>query len=173
VQSKPSKAAVEYDRKKIGLDLHCGILKDCNFPNESFDVITLLDCFQYIPDPNSDLIEIQRILKRGGRLIIEIAGLNLYLFRNTGILCRLLFGLPSQLGAGGRLYYYSSKTLSLLLKKHGFKLSHRYPGEFSEAGSLPIIKRLRRYYSLASKLLYRLTLGKVNWVPYEYLVFQK
>lgn len=169
---EPSTAAVKYAREKFGLAIHHGTLEGCAFPNEAFDVATMLDSLQYVPDPNAHIAAVRRILKPGGMFILDIAGLNLYLFRNTGIVSRMLFGVRSQLSAGTRLYYYSGKTLRQLMENNGFALVRSHPEQFSETGT-PFQRMIRTLYSAFSTSLYRLTGGKLSIVPYELFVFRK
>jgi len=47
-------------------------LNNCKFLNDKFNIITLWHSFEHVINPNDLLIEIHRILTKGGTLIIEV-----------------------------------------------------------------------------------------------------
>ena len=53
-----------------GLDVHIGSLEAQNYPDESFDAITLNHVIEHLPDPVATLSECHRILKVGGELML-------------------------------------------------------------------------------------------------------
>lgn len=64
--------AVEYARKTFGLTIYQGTLEEVNFPDASFDVITLWDVLEHVHNPRITLSEIARILKPGGLLALSL-----------------------------------------------------------------------------------------------------
>jgi SAM-dependent methyltransferase len=169
---EPSAVAARYARSKFGLRVHEGFLRDLALPSASFDALTSLDTFPLHPDPNLDLREMNRLLKPGGLLFIEIPGLNFRLLKNSGLLCRLLYGVPVRLNAGVHLFYYSRATLARLAARHGFRLARSYPEQGPLYGSRAI-QTANHAYFLATAILYALTQGALNLAPKEFLVFQK
>lgn len=70
---------VEVDEvaSKIGRELHdlqifTGDIDQIHFPDNSFDAVTLWDVLEHIPDPKDQLIEISRILKPEGILVLRL-----------------------------------------------------------------------------------------------------
>ena len=67
---------VDFDENAVnvarqnGLEVHCGSLEQQNFPNDSFDAVTLNHVVEHVPDPVGTLTECARILKPGGKLIL-------------------------------------------------------------------------------------------------------
>lgn len=51
--------------------VYTGTLESVAFPSNSFDVVTVHDVLEHLPDPLAFLREIRRILKRPGKLIID------------------------------------------------------------------------------------------------------
>ena len=54
-----------------GLNIMTGVLAGGEFPESFFDVITLWDVIEHMPDPRSTLRELQRTLKPGGLIAIN------------------------------------------------------------------------------------------------------
>lgn len=53
-------------KKKFGSKVFEGKLKDANFPEAHFDVITMFDLIEHIPQPVEFMREVKRIIKPGG-----------------------------------------------------------------------------------------------------------
>lgn len=51
--------------------VYVGDLATIAFPTESFDVITVHDVLEHVPDPRAMLREIRRLLRRPGKLIVD------------------------------------------------------------------------------------------------------
>lgn len=169
---EPSRFAAQAAGARYLVPVHHGFLRDQNFSSESFDVVASLDAFYFHPDPKADLKEIARILRPGGLLAIEIPGLNFRRLKNTGLLCRLLYGVPARLNAGVHLFYYSRKTLGQIVRQFGFEEIAAYPEQSPVYGS-----RFQRigssiYYMLTAAL-YKISAGRLSLVPKEFLVYRK
>ena len=54
-----------------GLEVHHGDLASARFPDGCFDLVTVRHVIEHIPDPRSFMAELVRILRAGGRLVIE------------------------------------------------------------------------------------------------------
>lgn len=54
-----------------GLSVHHGDLSSADFPEASFDLITARHVIEHIPEPHAFMAELVRVLKPGGRLVIE------------------------------------------------------------------------------------------------------
>jgi len=64
-----SEHAIEKGRAK-GLTVQAGTLDNINFPEKSFDAITLLDVVEHLRDPKSSIIEARRLLTEGGIVVV-------------------------------------------------------------------------------------------------------
>ncbi len=169
---EPSSVSAEYARRHFGLRIHNGFLQDAAFQAGTFDVVTSLDSFTCHREPAADLQEMYRILKPGGLLAIEIGGLNFRLLKDTGIVCRVLYGQAARLNAGVNYFYYNRSTLTKLAAAHGFQYATSYPESMPDIGSV-VVRKLKRVYFQASALAYRLTGGRANLVPKEFILFRK
>ncbi|WP_281172719.1 class I SAM-dependent methyltransferase [Caldanaerobius polysaccharolyticus] len=63
-----AKIKAEQLNKKVSLELMD--VQHLNFPDESFDAVITTCVFCSVPDPLKGLMEIRRVLKRGGELIM-------------------------------------------------------------------------------------------------------
>lgn len=60
----------QYARSQLGLPVVTGTLHDAQLPADHFDVITLWDVIEHVPEPVPTLAEAARVLKPGGRLVL-------------------------------------------------------------------------------------------------------
>ncbi len=103
--------------RSIGINVFHGDLFEAAFEDNSFDLITARHLIEHIPDPNAFLHEVSRILKRGGRLVIETP--------NSKALGRKWFGTNWFADEVPRhLILYCSKNLNKLTQTHGFQLAN-------------------------------------------------
>jgi ubiquinone/menaquinone biosynthesis C-methylase UbiE len=89
-------------------------LENINFPPDFFDVVSMFDVFEHLPEPRETLSEIQRIMKPGGILAINFPAIDSYFAKIMGSHWCLLLE--------DHLNYFSKKTLTKMLDKYGFKV---------------------------------------------------
>jgi ubiquinone/menaquinone biosynthesis C-methylase UbiE len=58
--------------RKRGHDVHLAHIEQMPFPDENFDVATCLDVIEHTPDDIRSLIELRRVTKPGGALIVTV-----------------------------------------------------------------------------------------------------
>jgi 2-polyprenyl-3-methyl-5-hydroxy-6-metoxy-1,4-benzoquinol methylase len=63
------KRAVEAARKS-GLNIHLGSVEEMHLPEESFDLIFMIQTIEHVEKPSEILIAIFKLLKKGGKLVI-------------------------------------------------------------------------------------------------------
>ena len=87
-----------------------GKFEDIQYPSESFDVVTIQDKIEHMPDPYQTISKIKRILKKNGILFISTPDLNslsrLFLGKNWAVLS------PAE-----HLFYFTEKTLHDIISK--------------------------------------------------------
>ncbi|MFO7885366.1 MAG: class I SAM-dependent methyltransferase [Desulfobacteraceae bacterium] len=99
---------------KLGLKVFQGELKDANFEDESFDIISARHLIEHIPNPADLFEEIGRVLKPKGYLIIRTP--------NSKALGRKWFGtnwFPDDIPR--HLILFNSKNLNLLAEKYNLQ----------------------------------------------------
>ena len=139
---EPSRWAAEQAQAQ-GLKVVSGTLATAGLEDASFDVITLWDVIEHVPDPQGDLGHVHRLLKPGGITVIHTIDIESLFARIMGHRWPWLMEM--------HLYYFSPRTLRQMLKAVGFEIIHSSPqGRYLRLGYL--ISRLQPY----SRLLYRL-----------------
>lgn len=63
--------AARYAQRQPGLRVHHGTLEAARYPERSFDVATLWDVIEHVPDPLALLAEARRVLKDDGLLVVQ------------------------------------------------------------------------------------------------------
>lgn len=109
----------EYTDKAIeiceakGITMHKGVLNPDNYDLESFDVITSFEVVEHINQPNIEIANFNRLLRKDGILYITTPNFN-------SLLRYYLKGKYNVIGWPEHLSYYTPSTLEKLMKKHGF-----------------------------------------------------
>jgi SAM-dependent methyltransferase len=110
-----SPTAIGNARKVFGQErTFCGDLPEARYPDEHFDVITLYDTIEHLPNPRAVIEEAVRIGKRDALLIIQT---NDFDSLNAKLLPHSL------LYPGQHLYYFRKRDLVDLLSQYGYDLT--------------------------------------------------
>jgi 2-polyprenyl-3-methyl-5-hydroxy-6-metoxy-1,4-benzoquinol methylase len=96
-------------REELGLDVRAGILEPDTYPPDTFDVVSMGDVIEHVPDPVATLRTVARILKPGGHVLISTPNVE-------SAAARKLQVKPEE-----HIYYYSGETLSASLAKAGLQ----------------------------------------------------
>lgn len=107
-----AEAPVEY-AKSNGLIVEQGGICEQKFEAGQFDLVVALHVIEHVRNLNETIREIARILREGGRIYVACPCV-------SHIKARLAGGNWKYLWPPGHLWYFSPKTLSLLMEKHGF-----------------------------------------------------
>jgi 2-polyprenyl-3-methyl-5-hydroxy-6-metoxy-1,4-benzoquinol methylase len=118
--------AISSARERFGLNCFVGKLKDANLPDNYFDVITLWDVIEHFEGPLEELEEVKRILADDGIILFDTPNVESLMrliahwtYKATGG----LFKYPvKKLYHQFHLYYFSPRTLRMLLDKAGFEI---------------------------------------------------
>jgi len=132
-----SKRACDISQKK-GIKVFNSELKDCHFPDETFDVITLWHVFEHLHNPDQTLKEICRILKKDGILLIEVPNIESFSFKLFKKYC-------FHLDIPRHLYHWSPKTLEKILLQNKIKIFEK--DDFSLGFPLSLFHSFRNFLS--------------------------
>lgn len=146
---EPSQWAVNHSAQR-GLHIIQGTLDSPNLNDRIFDVITMWDVIEHVPDPCATLQQAQRLLNPGGVVVIHTIDIESVFARILGSNWPWLMEM--------HIYYFSQGTMRAMLEKCGFTVIKSHPqGRYMRLGYL-----LSRLSALAP------TFGK----PLERLVTQ-
>jgi 2-polyprenyl-3-methyl-5-hydroxy-6-metoxy-1,4-benzoquinol methylase len=109
-----SPAAVQLARR-FAKDVRLARASEPVFDDKQFDVVTMFNVFEHVPDPIETLAEVYRILKDEGRLILEVPNFQSLAFR---IVQRNWIGLD----VPRHLYHYSPRALITLAEAQGLQV---------------------------------------------------
>jgi 2-polyprenyl-3-methyl-5-hydroxy-6-metoxy-1,4-benzoquinol methylase len=161
--------AAEYARSQLGLDVVTGTLAEAKFPFRSFDLITLWDVIEHLPNPSEVLTLVHDLLRPSGLVVISTGDI-------SGATARLYGRRWGLLAPPGHLFYFSRRTLFAMLRKNAFEpLAWHSDGAFllNDSGGTGEKGRGPQLPSLATKLhhnrwvngvLRRLKLGSIMTV---------
>jgi SAM-dependent methyltransferase len=108
-----------FARSHFGLTVHNANASAAGLADESFDVITLFDVIEHLPDPLGELQQLRRLLKPGGLLLQSTPNIDGLFPRVSLPFARLLDYWPHP-EPPHHLYQFSVRTLSDMTRKAGF-----------------------------------------------------
>ncbi|OSZ80901.1 hypothetical protein CAP36_06580 [Chitinophagaceae bacterium IBVUCB2] len=112
---EPSKVASDIGNKQE-LNIFNGTLLEANYNDNEFDLIISSHSFEHIPNPNETMKEINRVLKKGGELIMSIPN---YSGLNSRIFGKYWYYLTEPV----HTFLYSPKNIKKLFQTHGFEIN--------------------------------------------------
>lgn len=111
-----SKMACDYAKSNLNLkNIFCGTLLEAKYPSESFDIVTLYDVIEHVPNPREILVEVSRILKADGLIVLKQMDINSELSKKYKEKW-------AYIAPAAHLYYFSKPTISRLMEEVGFDL---------------------------------------------------
>jgi SAM-dependent methyltransferase len=124
-----------------------GTLHDAPYEPGSFDLITMWDVVEHVPEALALLQRAKTLLKPGGTLIVETQDID-------SPFARVLGRRWHHFKHAEHIYHFTPATIRRLLSDAGFevqRLSHRYGGKYVSTGF--IAERAGRLHPLVSKAL--------------------
>jgi len=125
---EPSRWAVEQAQAR---ELHVvqGTLETADLPEATFDVVTMWDVIEHVTDPLGTLQRAHQLLKPGGLLVVHTIDIDSLFAQLMGSRWPWLMEM--------HIYYFSRRTLRLMLEQCGFHvLSDRPQGRYLRLGYL-------------------------------------
>lgn len=101
--------------RENGLNVITGDLLDINFEPGSFDIVTMFDVLEHVPDPKKLIKEVSRILKPNGLIIINTPDAESLWAKILGKRWQLI--MPPE-----HINYFSPQNLSNYLKNNGYEV---------------------------------------------------
>ena len=162
-----SPEAVAFARETLGLpNVVCGKVETSSLARGSFDVITLWDVIEHIPEPDPLLSYLCTLLTDDGTLCLHTPNASIQVPKAK--FKRRLRGMRQELHyleAKDHINTYKPATLRRVLSRNGFhrvRFIHLSPIE-GVAGDVSVSSRLmKRAWFVAAVALFHATLGRVN-----------
>jgi SAM-dependent methyltransferase len=123
---EPSRYALRRAASR-GIQTFEGEVSTVDIPAAYFDVITVAGVLPYFREPNRELRILQRALKPGGLIVLELPLGATQIWRHTTPLGRMTGGGWRSLLNSPHLFYYDRKSLVFLLSQPGFQLESLSP----------------------------------------------
>lgn len=112
----PRKQISEEAKKRVGENrIFCGTLKEAHFPDSYFDVVTMINLIEHLPNPRENLEEINRVMKKGGLLFIETPNVGSFVARLLGKRWHAFLEREHH-------YFFTRDTLRKMLMGTGFSI---------------------------------------------------
>lgn len=166
--SEMSAPAAEFAREVLGVKTVVrGRVQDAGFEPASFDVITLWDVIEHIPDPDPMLSHLRSLLVPDGMLFIHTPNVEVQLPKAR--LKRFLRGMRREvhyLEARDHAHIYSEKTISVVLRRNGFatvKFVHLPPIQSVSGDRDPWLRAAKNAWYYSAVAVSTLTRGLLNF----------
>lgn len=140
---EPNRWLCDWAKKHYGIHIEAGTLDGLKYPDGFFDVITMWDVIEHVPDPSAVLKQCHRLLKSGGYIYLNYPD---YGSNASRIMKGKWIFLLSV-----HIYYFTRQTIAKMLDKAGFHtMDYRSHWQTLNLGYL--VFRMSAY----SKLLYKI-----------------
>jgi 2-polyprenyl-3-methyl-5-hydroxy-6-metoxy-1,4-benzoquinol methylase len=160
---EPSTWLAEQGRSLYGLDIRAGLLQDQNFPDQSFDLISLWDVIEHLPDAHAVVGDIHRLLRPGGHLIVNTP--------DYGSLARKLLGPKWPMLLSVHLIYFTQETMRDFLRRDDFEVVDFRP--FWQTLQLGyVLKRASAYFSVFGLAQKATDALRLSGIPLTYNIGQ-
>jgi 2-polyprenyl-3-methyl-5-hydroxy-6-metoxy-1,4-benzoquinol methylase len=145
---EPSDAIRPNAEKLLGPgNVRAGLLGEVDLEPASFELITMWDVIEHIPDPVAAVREVGKLLAPGGKFLIETQNVN-------SRTAKLLGKRWQHYKHAEHIYHFNPKTLGIILERAGFRMLENSPwlgGKYVSMGF--IAERAGRLHPLLSTLL--------------------
>jgi 2-polyprenyl-3-methyl-5-hydroxy-6-metoxy-1,4-benzoquinol methylase len=112
---EPSRWAAQIASERVHGPVHVGAVEDAPVPPDSYDVVTLWDVIEHLPDPANDLRAIWSALRPGGVLALSTMDVDALFARLAGRRWPWYMQM--------HLVYFSRRTLGEMLRREGFEIA--------------------------------------------------
>lgn len=116
---EPNRWLAAWGRQHYGIDIRPGPLTDHDLPKGAYDVVTLWDVVEHLPQPSAILDRVKDLVKPGGYLILT--------FPDIGSPSAKYLGRYWPFLSSVHLYYFSRQTMRRMLARYGFEMIEARP----------------------------------------------
>lgn len=162
-----SKAAVEFAQRELELKaIYWGPVEECDFSDRYFDIVTLWDVIEHVPDPDPLLSSVWNLLRDDGMLFMHTPNVSIQLPKAR--VTKLVRGMDPRLHyleARDHVNLYSTDTIQRVLHRNGYgdiRFVHLHPIQSLAGNRSRFLALLKNVGFHASRLLCKISLGRVN-----------
>ncbi|HEX7049741.1 MAG TPA: class I SAM-dependent methyltransferase [Longimicrobiales bacterium] len=112
--------ATRHAREVLGLDVVCADFLDADLGDRTFDVVTMLNVFEHLPEPAAVMARLTALVKPGGLLLIET-------WDRSSMVARLLGRRWHQYAPPSVLFFYDRASLCRLFDARQWRLVRYRP----------------------------------------------
>jgi 2-polyprenyl-3-methyl-5-hydroxy-6-metoxy-1,4-benzoquinol methylase len=161
---EPCRWLADYGKTRLGVKIIPSTLAEADFKDGSFDVVTMWDVLEHVPDPLAELQHVFRLLRPGGLLVVN--------YPDVGTWQAKLAGKHWWFFLSVHLTYFSRETIKAMVEKAGFGgCIMRAHFQSLELGHL--MKMMELYSSGVSKLGSKVCEGlHIGGLPIRYYASQ-
>ncbi len=159
VEFSPNSA--KFAREHFGFDVHIGDIHGLGDKPDLFDIITMFDVIEHVPDPSADMATIYARLKPGGLFLVSTPNID-GLFPQASLPIAKLIDYWPHIEPPHHLYQFSVKTLGAMLQKAGFIVESDQHINIDLAYSFGNFERLRNSPQMLSYALVFAPLAKLG-----------
>jgi 2-polyprenyl-3-methyl-5-hydroxy-6-metoxy-1,4-benzoquinol methylase len=157
---EPNKWLCNWCNENYGIKIQNGTLESTNYKPKTFDVITLWDVLEHVPDPTDTLKRCKELLKDDGIIVVN--------YPDIGSLPAKLMGSKWVFLLSVHLWYFTPKTMKKMFIKNGFE-PIKFKNHWQTLSLGYLIYRMEAYSkslsNLGKNLVKRLRLENVS-IPY-------
>jgi 2-polyprenyl-3-methyl-5-hydroxy-6-metoxy-1,4-benzoquinol methylase len=115
-----SRQSAEYARASFGLEVLHGDIAAAQDRTGTYDIVTMFDVIEHVPDPSRDIRAISDLLKPDGLFILSTPNIDGLFPRLSYPFAKLLDYWPHP-EPPHHLYQFSVKTMAAMLERNGFQ----------------------------------------------------
>jgi SAM-dependent methyltransferase len=159
-----SDQAARFARENYGLDVIVGDISSARLPAETFDIVFLGDVLEHLLDPVASLVEIHRILRPGGLIVVVCPSQTNTIFSRTGFMVYRLLGRRTSVQLPPyHVFEYRPKSIARMFEQCGYRILRLQneiipPSEIALRGPVlqRILKKMFQYpNAVATKMMGR------------------
>ena len=112
---EPLEIPADFSEKEFGIKVIRKYFEEADIPKKSIEVVVACHVIEHVPNPTSFVRKAFKLLKLGGRLILETPTYDSLIFR-------ILKHRKRSIRCDGHIYFFTKKTLINLVENNGFKV---------------------------------------------------